>query len=132
MPAFLSAAIPLFTVELLEALQACGVDNLDTYPVEMTDPHSPEIIKRYRAVNIIGLISAADMARSKAVVHAGGPLIDVSFDKLVIDPAKTGAAKFFRLAEATGTLVVHESVRDFLVARGFDDLVFHDPGNVAI
>ena len=133
LPSFLNAAIPLFSTTLLAELRKCGVDNLDTYPVALTDPDSGSVLDHYRAVNVIGLVSAADMAKSDAIVHPGGPaLIDVAFDKLVVDEAKTGSAKLFRMAESTKTILVHQSVRDYLLASGFDDLAFYSPDNVAI
>jgi hypothetical protein len=133
LPAFLNAACPLFKRDLIAELVRCGVDNLDTYDVVISDPDSATPNLDYRAVNIIGMIRAADMARSEAIVHPGGPaLVDVGFDRLVIDPSRTGTSKLFRLAESTKTIVVHETVRDHLVARGFDDLAFYRPNNVAI
>jgi hypothetical protein len=38
----------------------------------------------------------------------------------------------FRLAEAVGTVLVHQRVRDRLLGLGFDDLEFDSPGDVAI
>lgn len=131
-PSFLNAACPLFSEALLQALGECGVDNLDAYPALLTDPEKSEPIDTHRAVNVIGFVSAADMSKSEAIVQPGGPpLIDVSFDRLVIDPTKAAQARFFRLAESAATLVVHEAVRDHLMASGFDDLVFYRPEQVA-
>ena len=132
MPAFLNAACPLFSDSLVQALRECGVDNLDCYPALLAEPTSGEIVATYSAINVIGLVSAADMSKSQAIVQPGGPpSIDVSFDKLVIDATKAGETLFFRLAESAATLIVHESVKDFLVARGFDDLIFYLPEQVA-
>lgn len=133
LPSFLNAAIPLFKRSLLAALAACGVDNIDAYNVDLRDPETDSVIRDYRAVNLIGMIAAADMAKSDATVHPGGPaLIDVTFDKLVVDTSRTRQVKMFRLAEATKTILVHQSVKDHLEASGFDDLVFYRPENVAI
>ena len=82
-------------------------------------------------MNVIGLIAAADMAQSEATVHPGGALIDVDFDSLVVDEAKTKGAMIFRLAESTNALLVSQRLRDFLVPR-FDDLDFHDPKDIAL
>lgn len=133
LPAFLNAACPLFKRTLVDELMACGATNLDTYNVLIRDPQAASPVEDYWAVNIIGLISAADMQKSESIVHPGGPaLVDVSFDRLVIDPARAGATKMFRLAESTKVILVHESVRDHLMARGFDDLSFHRPERVAV
>ena len=133
LPSYLGASVPLFTDDLIAALQECGVSNLVTYPTAITDPDNGQVYTHYKAVNIIGLIAAADMQASNAALPPSGPaLIDVDFDGLVIDSGKTRGALFFRLAESTNALIVHESVRDHLLAKGFDDLAFYDTEKVAV
>src|SRR5687767_7257193 len=80
LPAFLKGNGPLFRDDLIEAMRAFGVDSLQTFNVALLDPDDGRTYTNYKAVNIIGLIAAADMAQSKAVVHPGGPIIDVDFD----------------------------------------------------
>jgi hypothetical protein len=133
MPSFLDASAPLFRDDLIAALRACGVDNLETYNVAITDPDNGEVHTNYKAVNVLGLISAADMNKSSATVHPNGPpLIDVDFDRLVIDEKKTGDIDFFRLAESTNAILVSERVRDRLLRKGFTDLAFYETENVAL
>lgn len=133
LPSFLNAACPLFKTLLVDELAKCGVDNLDAYNVLVRDPDSGVALQEYLAVNIIGLISAADMQKSDSIIHPGGPpLVDVGFDRLVVDQSRAGNVKLFRLAESTKTILVHESVRDHLLSRGFADLSFHRPESVAI
>lgn len=87
----------------------------------------------YKAVNILGLVAAADMERSVAVVHDGAPSVDVDFDRLVIDEDKTGGRKLFRLAESTNAIIVHASLRDALLERGFgSDVELYDLNEAAI
>ncbi|MCP4444460.1 MAG: hypothetical protein GY811_03835 [Myxococcales bacterium] len=112
MPSFLGAAIPLFSDELVEALQKCGVDNLEVYNCEISDPDNGYVYKSYKAVNIIGLVAAADMGKSNATIHNGPPIIDVDFDGLVIDEEEANNHLFFGLAESTNGIMVHEKVRD--------------------
>lgn len=91
------------------------------------------LVARHKAVNILGLVAAADMSRSVATVHDGIPLIDVSFDSLVVDSSKAGGFLFFRLAENNGTVLVHRRVKEFLQQHGFgDELEFYLPENVAL
>lgn len=59
------------------------------------------MITHYKAVNVLGLIAAADMDKSVATVHDGIPLIDVDFDELVVDETKTRDIQLFRLAESS-------------------------------
>jgi hypothetical protein len=132
-PSYLRAAAPLFSDALIQALTECGVDNLETYPVAIRDPDNGEVYTNYKAVNVIGLVAAADMEKSNATVHPNGPpIIDVDFDGLVIDENKTHDLLFFRLAESTNAIIVHEAVRDCLLKKGFADLAFYETENVAL
>ncbi|MDG9672263.1 hypothetical protein ONV78_31315 [Hahella sp. CR1] len=134
MPSYFRAAAPIFSDELIAALEECGVDNLDTYNLDLFDPDNGQTYTNYKVVNIIGLIAAADMQKSDATIHDSGspPLYDVDFDSLVIDPAKAGGHYFFRLAESTNALIVHEKVKQHLLAKGFTDLAFYEPSKVAL
>ena len=132
MPSTLAVKIPLFRTDLLEALERAGVQNLDCYDAIVKDPDDGTVHTNYKAVNILGLVGAADMAKSVATVHDGGPLIDVDFDKLVVDEKKARGLLFFRLAESTNAIMVAESVRDHLLKSGFDDLEFYKPNEVAL
>jgi hypothetical protein len=132
MPEFFDESVPLFREDLIAAMQEAGVDNLDLYDAVIYDPDTKKRYTNYKAVNIIGAIAAADMSKSKATVHPGGPVIDVEFDELVLDETRTGGVLIFRLAEATGTILVHERLRDHLLAKGFTALEFLDPRDVAI
>jgi len=131
MPSTLGTRMPLFRDDLLAALRKCGVDNLDVYDAVITDPGAGSVMTNYKAVNIVGAISAADMGRSVATVHGGAPMMDVEFDELVVDAVKARGALMFRLAEAVATVLVHQRIRDYLEGQ-FDDLAFHEPGDVAL
>ena len=133
MPSYLRAAAPLFRDDLIVALRACGVYNLETYNVAIRDPDGDQIYTNYKVVNIIGLIRAADMNKSNAMINPNGPpIIDVDFDGLVIDEKKAHGQLFFRLAESTNAIIVHERVRDCLLMKGFNDLAFYETEKVAL
>jgi hypothetical protein len=112
--------------DLLEAMREAGVDNLDVYNAIIRREKTGETWTNYKAVNVIGVVSAANMDESKTPGRTTD-LITVPFESLVIDESKTGGALLFRLAEAVGGLVVHESVKEHLEAAGFDDLSFTEP-----
>lgn len=134
MGAFIYTNPPVWRDDFIEAIQSCGVTNFDTYPVEIINPENSENLKElrdnginifddsyldkggkftnYKAVNILGLIAAADMKKSITTTHGHIPLIDVDFDELVIDDKKTKDIKMFRLAESSNAILVHESLRD--------------------
>lgn len=129
---YIKGPIPLFRDDLIKALQEAGVDNLDLYQAELIDSDNGQRYQTHKAVNVIGVIAAADLERSEAIVNPGGPIIDVSFDSLVLDEAKARGALMFRLAEATGEILVHRSVRDHLRQKGFSKLWFVNPKKAAI
>jgi hypothetical protein len=109
------------------------VDNLVTYNAAITDPDDGRIHTNYKVVNIIGIVAAADMQNSLATPNPNGPpIIDVDFDRLVIDDAKAGGYLMFRLAESTNGIIVHEHVRNVLLDAGFQDLAFHDTRTIAL
>ena len=114
-------SIPLFRDDLIKALNDSGVDNLDCYEAKITDPDSGRIYTNFKGVNIIGIHRVADLKKSIKTIHDGVADIDVSFDKLVLDLEKLRNLNIlmFRLEENNGAILVHESVKDFLVSKGF-------------
>jgi len=68
-PSFYDDDIVLMRDALIAAMEAFGVDNLDKYAARITDPDDGTVYTNYKAVNIIGVIAAADMGKSKATVH---------------------------------------------------------------
>ncbi|WP_431688125.1 imm11 family protein [Hahella sp. NBU794] len=133
MPSFFRAAAPVFSDELIAALRECGVDSLDVYDLELIDPDSDQVYTHYKVVNIVSLVSAADMERSIVTAHdpTNSALHDVDFERLVVDPERTNGHNFFRLAESTNMLIAHESVKQHLQAKGFTDLAFYKLGKIA-
>jgi len=132
MPSYLRRSIPLFREDLVKALSEAGVRELDLYDAVIEDPERPDQPHtNYKAVNLIGLIGAADMGQSSFTEHSGGAIGDVDFDDLVIDDNKAKGRLIFRLAESTNIIMVHKRVRDHLLAKGFDDLEFYEPDEIA-
>lgn len=124
---FKGAAGLLMRDSLVEALLAVGVDNLDIYDAIVRTESGDRTWTNYKAVNIIGVVACADMAKFGTSAPEG-ELIDVFFDGLVIDERKIGEGKLmFRLAEAIAGIVIHEKVKNYLEEHGFDDLSFEAP-----
>src|SRR5947209_1276127 len=55
--------ILLFSDDLVSAVREAGVDNIDVYEVELLDPVNNQRYTNYKAINIIGLVAAADLAK---------------------------------------------------------------------
>ena len=118
---------PLFHRDLVAALQKCGVDNFNVYETNIEDTKSGSICKDYLAINIIGLIKAADMEKSKAVIHSEDGLVDTDFDSVELDGSAIRGCKIFRLAESINALVIHREVKDYLESKGGFGLTFTPP-----
>jgi uncharacterized protein DUF1629 len=133
LPDFLKgASMPLIHNDVVNALIGAGVDNIDYYPTRITYPESEEVCTSYKAINIIGLIGAADMDKSKTEVHDNIPLIDVSFDKLILDDAKTHNVLIFRMAESNNTILIHDRVKNYFKSNDINNIKFHDLDAVGI
>jgi hypothetical protein len=128
---YMPARMPIFRDDLIQALYEAGVDNLQLFDLTLIDPDDGTRYTNYKAVNILGAVEAADMEKSVATVHPGGALIDVDFDRLVINENNTYGFYMFRLAESVNTILVHQKVKDQLTAKGFKGLEFYEPEEIA-
>jgi len=123
------SGILLFTDAMIAALREAGVDNLDCYEVVIRDPLTGKEWKDYQAVNIIGLVAAADLSESVYSADSGVALIDTDFDSLAIDESKALGSLMFRLAECVSAIVVHRKVKEKLEGRGIPYLDFTNPSD---
>lgn len=125
--------LPLMSQRLYQVLLACGVDNLDVYPVELLDPKSGQTYTDYVAFNLIGPIAAADLSKSiysipdDSAAASDGAVRAADFDSLAIDESKARGALMFRLAESLNGIVVHESVKQAIEDSGIHTLTFIPP-----
>ena len=126
-PDFLDGTIPLMSDRLINALKEAGVDNIDAYRAELRLADGTLASSQYKAINVIGVVSAADMAKSQVAEGFPTELLATSFDSIAIDESKTGGLLLFRLAEAVTTVLVHESVKEHLEQSGFEALGFIPP-----
>lgn len=113
---FMGRAIPVWSKDLLDAFGAACVDNVQAFPAVVTDRGGDQQWPGYFAINVLGLVAAADLRRSRfekiGEYPSGLPLVE--FDELVIDASRVQDLCFFRLAESPLHLIVHERVLDNL------------------
>lgn len=121
-------AQPLMRLDLIEALSGAGVDNLQLYDAVLIDPTTDEHHTNYRAVNVVGLVAAADMKKSVLSSDNENTLGDAAFDALAIEEVASGDLLLFRLAENVGALVVHEQVKVAVENRAIPGMVFYGEG----
>ena len=117
-------SIPLFRNDVVEALYSAGVQNLQACSAILKPEGDKAEVPGYSAVNIVGLVSAADMTKSKYDDITGIGIIAVGFRKLVIDEKLAGGHLLFRLAQAVTAIIVHEKVKTALDKKEFKYLSF--------
>lgn len=109
---------PVVKEEFLHALRAAGVTNVDDYEVRIAGLRPNEWLPGYRAINIVGAVACADLARSEFESVEGMTF----FDRLVLDPARARGADFFRLAEAHEYVIVSARLAQRLDLTAFPDV----------
>jgi hypothetical protein len=117
----------IMTKKLMQALQTCGVSNIDFYDTIITHPKSGFSTSDYVAGNLLGLAAATDLQKSTVVGGASDGLIDVDFKSVSMRDTISAGLLMFRLAENTSAVIVHSSIRDALVRMGFTQLSFIPP-----
>jgi len=121
--------LPLMTRRLVAALQAAGINNLQTYETRLANPQGtkPPDEGHYLAVNIVGLVAAADLADSETNPEVAEKVLSVDFHSLAIDPLKARDALMFRVAENISAVLVHERGKEFVERRGITTLTWYEP-----
>jgi hypothetical protein len=134
-PGYPGALLPLYESEapimredLLDALKSSGVDNLQLFAAILKDPKTKQEYTNYKAVNVIGLVAAADMAKSTTMGLPNPALFGQTFDSLTIDEKKAGGALLFRLKESASAIVVHDRVKSGIEAAGVPGMTFYESG----
>ena len=121
LPYVLGQLCPLVAPAFADALADFGVDTIDRHAVLLIDEGGPVPEIPYAAITVHGLIDAVDAEASLAEASPGGAVLDVAFDRLVLDPAKANGLALFRLVQNPGHLWIHRELDHFLRARGFVD-----------
>ncbi|WP_164010462.1 imm11 family protein [Pyxidicoccus trucidator] len=126
--AFYSPGVPLIRNDLVDALREASVDNFELFDAVLKDPITGQEFNEYKAFNVLGLVAAADMDKSKrAPINLDSEMIDVFFDSLVIDNTKTQGLLMFRLAQSVDAIIIHERVKQAVEKRGIPGMVFYKP-----
>ena len=118
LPELMCVAEPILTRGLVDELQAAGVSNLECFPAELKSSRDGTVWNHYVAVNVVGAVACADLARSQFedVIDTPGGGRLYSFSDLKVDATKALDAPLFRLAESPSTLLMHERVVHLLIA----------------
>lgn len=103
---------------LLETIKTCGGDNVQQFSALIERPETGDVYSDYFAINVIGLVSCADLAGSN-----GDPLgRSRYFYELAVAPSRSKELLLFRLAEYPPDVLVHETIARKLADAGFRGL----------
>lgn len=109
----------LMVRELVDEIKRCGVDNIQVFPAIITDERTNEPINDYLVVNILDMISCANMDKSET-----DSLGDASyFHELVINEEHIPGLKMFRLTEYPPDVIVHEDVANAIRNKNYNGLI---------
>ncbi|NMO19243.1 hypothetical protein HPC49_16485 [Pyxidicoccus fallax] len=110
--AFVGLSIPVWSSELVDLFHRIGVDNFECFEATIKGREPGVEWSGYFAVNVLGLVAAADRSKSKSIEITSSPsgMPFAGFTELVLDAKKARPFDLFRLAENTGTLLVSERV----------------------
>jgi hypothetical protein len=131
-PTFLREPVPLMSKALYEIIRSAGVDNIDVYRAELYYSDGRLASDQYYVFNLLGLVKAVDLSRSKFDRGQPDRLISMGFDSVVIDRSAAGDFLMFRLAENVTTIVIHERVKRAIEKAGVPLLRADPTENVAL
>lgn len=127
LPDLCDVPIPVMSRRLMKVLQDAGVSNIDYFDAVITDQSTGTEHVTHVAYNIVGVISASDLERTRFWAGNSSRLIDADIESAAIDPEKAKGAVLFRLAESVNGIVVHTSLKQRIPAAIFPSLVFELP-----
>jgi hypothetical protein len=127
LPMYKSAA-PLMRADLIEALVNAGVDNLQLFDAVLRDPTTGKEHKGYKAVNVVGVVSAADLERSSMMGTTDSTFVDADFASLAFRKDISPDLLLFRLAESVNAIVVHDRVKRAVESAGIPGMTFYASG----
>jgi hypothetical protein len=110
--------------DVYDAVRSAGVDNVDVYKALVKREDGSVFAENYLAYNILGALKAVDLGKSQFAPENPSRMMDASIEKLTVDESQVGNLLMFRLAESLRTIVVHESVKTAVEARGIAHIAF--------
>ncbi len=106
------------SVKLLTFLEDLGINNIDRYPVTLNDKDNKH--QGFFAVNVIGSIDAVDLENSEYRLRLKRPYFT---GRIVIDDTKVNGARFFRLSQGPGFIVVSREIAEELMKHEWSALL---------
>lgn len=115
---FRRGTVTLMSKKCFDLFKGAGVDNLQIFPAIIKSETDGTIWDGYFAVNVLGLISCADLSRSTYTEIMPG---SYRFRELAIHPEKAKGALLFRLQEDPPGILMHRNVGKYIIANDPDE-----------
>lgn len=110
----------LMSTKMVHCLEKAGVNNFQTFPVLLHNPETGESWNNYVAVNIIGIVAAADIKNSDTdtLMEGDSNFPDLlAFRSISLLRKKLNDLLIFRMAESANTIIIHRKLRELLKAN---------------
>lgn len=117
----INPGVPLFSEKMKSALDRCGVNNIDYYPVLIIDSQTKEVLCEYWLAIVTGIIACIDLEKSKFDQTASGTRVITQFS---IDHSKAAGSKLFRFHNIPGLIIINEELKDALADIEFKGVSF--------
>ncbi len=115
---FHRGTVTLMSKRFTDILNGAGVDNLQLIPAVIKSTADGFIWEDYYAVNILGMISCADLTKSTYTEIMPG---HYRFKELAIHSKKANEALMFRLQEHAPSIIFHKSVGKYIMEQDPDE-----------
>ncbi len=112
---------PVFSKNFVQELIGCGVDNIQTYEVNIVNPETQQYIEGYQAVNIVGTLACATLDGRECEKSNKD---QYEFNNLVIKSLTADDLTIVRLAQCTQIILLHENIVKELSSETCRDLYF--------
>ncbi len=117
----INPGVPLFSPKMKSALDECGVNNIEYYPVHIIDDNTKEVLAEYFLAIVTDIIPCIDLETS---VFKDDALGKAFISKFFIDEKKTKGLNLFRLHNIPGLILINEELKEKLSKIKFVGISF--------
>lgn len=104
----INPGVPLFSQKMKDSLDACGVTNIDYYPVQIIDYNTKEVLAEYWLAIVKNIIACIDLEKSQFNQTADKQTVITQF---TIDPTKTAGVNLFRFHNIPGLIIINDDLK---------------------
>jgi len=117
----INPGVPLFSDKMKSALDACGVTNIDYFPVQIVDEDTKEVQVEYWLGIVTSIVACMDIDKSVFKENAMGQMVITQF---CIDDSRTRELNLFRFHNIPGLMIINEDLKNELSKVEFVGVTF--------